>query len=501
MLPSMPLFLGRVAYVPEKRQIVAEFSGAKEKASKRYSFFPRMFFPLRGIPEESFRQALSGNGLKRVKVDFEGGNAVLFAADFSDLKAVNNLLGGLFGFSSNLVEPERQFLIEKGWGYFDAFDFSDGAPILRAGGSHDFPEIRPEFLSGSLGENVTELLSSNRPLAEGILRRVAASRLLKVPLLGMEGDVHAAEIFLENVFFASSAPLGFGPRTASRWRRVPQDAAELDFSRLISIVAAQPFNNVGLESVGCACCRPASLSGRNVLPSSLVRVRFLSEGFYFNPSSHVWAAGYHESHAFRDERVRRKAEYFYHSYPAGPFSRGQEEMILLADAMGLQAAGSVEVLGEHAPEWCCSKSESALSAEINRLKGLLSSLSPALESERVSRVASGGLFALSVDSSPRPFYMKALADCASSILSSVPSLLSDPGARFFSRPVAIAFECIKGGIISELGSIASSSGCEVRVPGGSSSILVGHSDALGISRRFSDLYRLGKPFIDLRAGI
>ena len=44
MLPSAKLFLSNVQYLADKRQIVAEFSNTREKVSKRYSFFPKMFF-------------------------------------------------------------------------------------------------------------------------------------------------------------------------------------------------------------------------------------------------------------------------------------------------------------------------------------------------------------------------------------------------------------------------------------------------------------------------
>src|SRR3989344_913250 len=500
MLPSTPVFLGRVAYVPEKRQIVAEFSNMFEKYSKRYSFFPRMFFPLRGISKESFRDAVAEYDLKRVKIDFEGETAVVFAATFSDLKKLNNLLSEFFGFHSNLIEPERQFLIEKGWGYLEPFSFSNGEPTRL--GSFNFPNLQMDFLSGSLSESAADLLRSNKPLAQDLIGRIASSRILKIPLVGNDAEVSKEEIFLENIFFSSSMALSFGPKENKPRSHSVRRSAELDFSRLVSIVAAQPFNNIGFESMNCECCRPLSLSDKNVLASSLVRVSFLKEGFYFNSASAAWAQEFHDSHEDKEKRERRKREYFYDSYPLGPFGRGEEVAILLADALSLQADGSAVISGDSKPMWCCSKSESRLSQEINSLKAMLSALSERVESEQVSTVASKGLFfAQSLDSNPGFFFARALAKNISMVLSDLPSILANPQSRFFERNVAVSIECLKAGIVKELDSLASSSGSAIRLAGNSQSIFLNHSEALGICRRFSELYRLGKPFIRLKAGL
>ena len=369
MLPSTALFLGRVTYIAQKRQIVAEFSNKSEKYTKRYAFFPKLYFPLRGISQQSFRQALAGHDLKRIKLDFEGETAVIYAATFSGLKKVSNLLGKFFSFHSNLIEPERQFLIEKGWGYFDPFYFESGEPIQT--GSFDFPKIPLTFFSMPLDETITDLISQNRPLAEEIVSRVANSRLLKIPLLESEPHICAEEIFLENIFFASKMPLSFGPNARKQGSGFSQKGAELDFSRLVSIVAAQPFNNTGLESIGCKCCAPKTLSEKNVLPSSQVRVRFLKEGMYFNSASPIWAQDYHNTHPHKDARECRRADYFYSFYPVGPFARGEDAPIMLCDALSLQTAGEVEILQEFSPVWFCEKAESMLSMQINSLKVLL----------------------------------------------------------------------------------------------------------------------------------
>lgn len=88
----------------------------------------------------------------------------------------------------------------------------------------------------------------------------------------------------------------------------------------------------------------------------------------------------------------------------------------------------------------------------------------------------------------------------SSILSEIPSALTNPKARFFDPQVATALECLKGNIHKELDSLASSSGFQPRAIGNSSSILVDHCAVLGVLRHFSELYNIGKPFIRVKSG-
>ncbi len=497
MLPSTPVFLARAVYVPEKRQIVAEFSNRKEKYSKRYAFFPKMFFPLRGVSPEALKEVLSQCDLRRLRFDIEGGTATIFAATFSDLKKVNNLLGECLGFLCNLVEPERQFLIERGWDYFAPFAFDSGEP-RRLDGT-DFPEISLAYFAGSLSENFSQLAGSNRALAEELVLKIAMSRLLKVPLVEAESGILAEELFLENVFFESSVPVSFDGKSRPRGTIAGGGMAEVDFSRLVSIAASRPLGNIGPESLNCRCCAPPSLSEKNALYSSLVRVKFLKEGLYFNSASRAWSEAFHSSHSEKDAREQRKREYYYDFHPAGPFTRGSEAEILFADALRLEAEGSAAIIGAAKPVWFCLNSESALSRGINSLKAIFLRASSSIEEQRVSLTASHGLFfSQSLQSSPAFYYSAALAETASKVLSSLPPILADPNGRFFDAPLAISFECLRHSIGAELESLAHSAGERPRLPEHGLRMLVDKASLLSLSSSFSGAYRVGKPFIGFK---
>ena len=122
MPPSTPVFLSSVRYCEPKRQVVVEFSGPAHKSSLRYSFFPKMHFPPGSIAQERFFEVVRGCNGQRFKTDFSSNIATVYAATFSDLKRLSNMLAVCFGTYYTLIEPERQFLIEKGWNYFDSFE-------------------------------------------------------------------------------------------------------------------------------------------------------------------------------------------------------------------------------------------------------------------------------------------------------------------------------------------------------------------------------------------
>lgn len=498
-MPHARLFLSRVIYVPEKRQVVAEFSNRFEKVSKRYSFFPKMHFPLKGIPKDEFVALVCRHEPRRLKVDFEGDVAIVFASSFSDLKRLSNMLGSFLGFSQSLVEPERQFLIEKGWNYFDVFSFEGGEPVPM--NSFEFPDVSADFLSEPLRETVSELLASNNALAMDTIDRIVCSRLLKIPLLGRDDEKPLGDVFLENVFFMGNAPVPSGAVPRAATPLAVHGKPELDFSGIVAIMGSMPFRNLGPESLNCDCCRPSSPSDKNVLPSSIVRVVFLCEGLYFNSVSRVWANGFHFSRPNKELRERRKREYFYDFFPAGPFSRGEEETLLFADAVSLAKQGYAHIIPGGELNWCCLKREGALSREFCALKSSVLALADSVKVEQNALVASKGLFfASAADSSPGFFYRKSLCEKASSLMSSLLPLLVDERSRFFSKELAVAFESLSGMVLRDFEELVVSSDSSQRSSNGFSRVLLDDSGSLmRVLRRFSELYTLEKPFLPVKA--
>lgn len=489
-------FLSKVTYSADKRQIIVEFSSTKEKFCRRFSFFPKMYFSLGKISQNSFLELLSKDDFQKLKVSFNNDKATIFGATFNDLKRVNNLLREFFNFECNLIEPERQFLIEKSWNYFDCFELKEHN--LELVSSSKFPNVKFEFLSDSLKETVNDLLKNNKRLASDIVQKIVSSKLLKIPFVENENSKSLEEIFLENIFFESNVPLAIGKSINVVRKKRIRGRTQIDFSKLVSIMASKPFNNIGFETMGCDCCKPTSVDDPNVLPSSLVKVKFLREGIYFNSVSNSWSNDYHNNHSMKDSRELRKNEYFFDQYPIGPFFKNQEEQIILADALKLLDQNLIIISSDYSLEWYCLEKESVFSKQINSLSKTLSSLSVAMEKESSLMVAAKGLFySQEMDSDPGFFYRKILKKNISKLLSNIPNYLMNENSRFFDKKISIGFESLFGMIFKDFGEVVENIS-DARVSFNSSMALMDSHSILSVSKKFAELYNIDKQFLSLK---
>ena len=137
-------FLSKISYVEERREIVAEFSNLLEKRVERFKFFPKAFFNLEGKSFELAKEILSLYDGKRFKLSKVNSRICeIRASTLTDLKKISNLLKQSLKQGLQILEPERQFLIEKEWKYFDAFNaekFGMEKAIKRV-----IPELNEEF--------------------------------------------------------------------------------------------------------------------------------------------------------------------------------------------------------------------------------------------------------------------------------------------------------------------------------------------------------------------
>ena len=494
-MPHMRMYLSKLTYHPGKRQIIAEFSNAAERTSRRYSFFPKLVFPLGKIPVPVFSEALSNHDSKRFRAEFFEKKAVITASTFEDLKAINNLLGSFFGFYSCLIEPERQFLLENKWSYFDAFDFSGGG-FTRAF-SQDFPDCCLDFIADPLRKTISDLLVSDDSLGLSTVKSVVHSNLLRIPLAEREPNALSEEIFLENVLFASGLPIPLRGKKFFTKSRLFHGKSEFDFARFSMVMSARPFNNLGFESINCDCCRPVSVDSPNVLQSSMAKIVFLREAFYFNSSSPSWAGHLHESMPFREKREKRMREYGFAVPEAGPFARGTEVSVPLRDAIFLEKNCEARIVSFDSPKWVCSK-ESSLSMAVNELSEKSVLFKNACTKGCESAVASKGvLFSQVLKNDPDFVFRKVFSEEASFFLSRIFCLLTHKESRFFDIGLASSLESVFDGVKTDFEGFAKQE-FGMRVSFDSTRAFVDSQAVGAFSRRFSEFYRVNPLFLSAK---
>ena len=373
-IPNAVLYLSNATYLPEKQEVVIEFSNRTQKITEPFSFCPCMHVSPNGS-RALLTELLSAYENKKIKFE-ECKNKIIkiTAATFADLQKVAVLLQSTLQLSPVIISPERQFLLQRGWSYFDAFAAADGE--IKKIEIPSIPNVRLEFLHDSTRRIFNETLADEKAAALGLAEAMLKSTLLVLPISKLpETKAEIAEALLENMFFRNEFALSekhFSGRPAleSPHRKFHSDDAlmEVNFSGVWPLLITKSFFNIGFETLNCACCKPENLHLSNLLPNSLVNVKFLAHANYFESISENFALNYHMSNPNKDSRIARMQEFCLQSLPIGPTIKGAEMQIPLHDALQLQNERIAEILGSgHELLWACRKNESFLSSELAKM--------------------------------------------------------------------------------------------------------------------------------------
>lgn len=491
-------FLAKAAYIPEKRQAVLEFSSGQKKFSKRYGFFPFFFLP----NNQSYLGALKKWGLKKIKLEALDEKKVrVIGATFYDLIQAAKIIETSFGKQVLLLPPQKQFLIEKNWGYFDSFEIRGGEVIKSE--KMFAPEVFFELFSSSIEKAFFDLKNSDESAASEFLQKICLSNILKTEIANLPAfSAELGDVFLENIFFKYGYPIlfekDFSPKKTGNdgLNPVGSGVAKISFLKSLNSILAFPFHNVGFDSINCECCKNYGDS-QNVSPSSLVWARFLVDGLYFESSFMGWAKKFHESEQFKKQRVEFQKEWGFDSVPAGPFFSNQKHSIPLADYWFLSKNNFVEKSFEFSEKvWFCKKKESFLSKElkeIDRLHFAVGALSSTVEFEKTS----SGTFLLSqhAKDSFSSHYFKSyklqLDKVSESLLL---CLMAQNPCWLLDERVSGAVDCIKAGLLKNFKKFAEeSSFCGTKLK--NLSAFISSKNPLFLAKNFSRKFNLREPEI------
>ncbi len=493
--PNSIFWLAIARYLPEKREIVVEFSNSLSKRVERFKFFPSFY--VEGINGEELNAAIKKEEMKRFQFLEEGNGWKVVGATFTDLLNLSDALHKK-GPKPLLLEPERQFLLEREWSYFDCFSI-EARNIIKLS-NFMVPNTSLNFLPTNMGMALEEINEAGGEAAGGFAKRIAASNLLSIPLEHASLDaVKNAETFIENIYFKNNLPLQ--KETSNnlvvkhKVRGRFEDVAELNFSKIWSMLLTFPFFNLGTETINCKCCKPENLSAANLLPNSLVRVKFISNGFYFQSCSNSWAKEFHRKTPGKSERLRHMEEWSLDSIPIGPFFEGDIEPIPLADCKELVENEKISMLsGNYALKWFCRKRESSLSLAVNQLNRQLIAVKNETEKKQRNLIRQSNLLAYQETSSrSRTLYLGAYALLIGEIIEKIPEL-SAANSSLFSREMIEGIECIKYSILGKFRGFAARNGVKC-IPLDSSRAYIDSDSALKFLEDFSEKFNIPRPEI------
>ncbi|MBS3061228.1 MAG: hypothetical protein J4215_01440 [Candidatus Diapherotrites archaeon] len=496
---SLVRFLTRVHYVEEDRLIVAEFENGAEKTTQKFKFFP---FLLTDASQSDVELLVASSERRLIWFEDVGSATKIVSPSFSLLEKLKRSLEDSLDSRVLLLSPVRQFLILNKWSFFDQFSFESNEP--RRLQEFSLPFTSFGFLSNNLHVELRELLSEDEGAAKTICSAIFYSNLLRVSLEQLpKTDFDRRELFLENLFFEASRLPERHKSVVIRpfvERKLPlhvfENTAEFDFSKTVSQLSTKQFYNLGFETLDCPCCAPPNAAASNLLPHSLVRVRMLSDGFFFESAFPSFSQSFHLFHPNKQSREQRRQEFGYVFPPIGPFSEGEIVEVPMADAHKLEAAGDAVWVGLSSPHWFCRLRESFLShafSDLNRRKLVAEEKIRLQESKALSSHNLRGFHLLG--SSPAHFFDKDVAG----LLAEFPPLLvlhlMDSNSGFFSLSLGETLESVRLVALDKFFEFNSKRGHKVVSPLSGSSVFVQGSSGFGLAKEFSKAHNIPSPLV------
>lgn len=403
-----PYYLSALKYREAKGVMLAEFESENDKIRLEYKFFPSFSFRANPKSNALLTELLSENP----NIHFIQKDSLfrISARNFKELKSAYSTICNTTTLRPVLIEPERQFLILQGWSYYDAFSIEKSPKKL------DILAYIPERLESP--------------------DSVAVANLLQIKCKERLTKEFIAKIFLENVLFASGKQLNYVNSENTKEYPYCKDFHNQAFTFAIAAIK----NNLGFETINCDCCRAITITEKNVLPNSLMLVKFNQNGFYFNSSSKSFAKQYHLTHANKTARASRRAEFSLAAYPLGPFFANDIETIPLIDALRLQQERSANIIKPKQLFWTCKKGRSALSIALLEILKKLFYANNALKDAEKQALINNGLLAY-IEEDGLIAYLKLYIELCRELITLSMRYMLNSSSPFFDYELASAIEC------------------------------------------------------------
>ena len=440
-------WLSTATYIEGRKAVSIEFTSNNTQVSKRFVFFPEMHLPKGAVGKAELAKILSAHNPQRFRIAEEKNCLRIVASTYSDLIAFAKIVSKHFSFEPLMIEPERQFLLQKNWGYFDAFEIKNNA--VKKLGLLSVPETKIQSLVKPITETIQELFCSQKNTATSLLESIIVSQLTCIPIEIVSPHIeNHTEVFLENLFFKnrfSASP----QRTHALEKGLEKNntgyfMTEIDFSELWCMLLTNHHYNIGFDTIDCECCKPGNAFEKNILPHSLVVAEFFADGFFFDSMLSSFAQQFHSTNGNKESRVKRMQEFFIPQMPVGPFYRGEKKAVPLVDALELSKTSSCRIIQPLDLHWFCTKSESFLSKAIKELKEKIAEtemLIARMESQHTKK--SGLLYYNNLSFDPQFAFLDQFKKRLGIILRSIPQQLTNPASRFFSTELANAVNSVQ----------------------------------------------------------
>lgn len=483
-MPTHNLF--SVRYIEQKKEVICYFKNNYSQIAKRFSFIP-YFFIDDSFDFEKLNEILFSFNIKNFYLDHVNNKKCVFSSSYLVLKKISNIIALISDKKFIVLSPERVFLINKDWSYFDDFEINE-TNIQKIGFNinlnfFDYYISNISFLEAlKLNENKTNLIINNYVI----------SNFLKIPIKQIPVESQGQlEVFLENIYFSNAYPINWkiNKKFFKSTNFAPYGAFEniskIDFSSVWLNSLTNTFFNLGPDTLNCSCCKPIKLDDLNLLPSSLIEIIPLEDNLFFISTSNNFSNNFNSSNPNKMFRLSKKKEFFLKNFPVGPLCSKKAYLIPIDDAKKLLDSKKVILGKNHLTNWFCKKNESFVSKEIKKLNSLIILLEKDLLKYNIN---------LFFEKDFNYYFKSNLLLFLRKISLELPSHLTNPISNFFEYPLAKSVYSIQESILCKFVEFSEKSGHRVVYSNNESVFVKGHSSLL-LANNFAVCMNLPKPKI------
>ena len=454
------LWLTKAVYLEGKKEVRIEFSRLNLRRMSRFAFFPSFFLSKKQLGVKALKEILSSSG-KRFKILEEEKTYRVSASTFSGLEAIADLLFQEIGFRPLVLNPERQFLLERKWSYFDCFAFLSENQFSKLK-EPIFPETILPFFSEPLRETISLLAEESSELGQKLSDSIALSKILALPLTSLpQTAFQKTEALLSGLFWKTginAKPPYCAGKALEKSRPLvpsPKGLAEVDFGMLWPTLLTKPIYNLGPDSIDCNCCKPKDSNAKNILPSSIVLAKVLQDGFFFESGLPSFSEKFHKTRQGKESRLRRKKEFCLNSFPIGPLFRNQKISLPLSDALALKSNSKAFLFGFEEMHWFCKKKESLVSRLVFDLSKTISEEEKKQDKMRALQTKKHGVLGTALLSKNPDFILsQSLSKTSFGFLHQIPKHLCSEKSAFSSGTLRSAIEAVEDLLLRNFESFA-----------------------------------------------
>ena len=500
MTPNKLFFLVSVRYKDECSKIIVEFANDSHRIYETLDFTPAIISNLSRLSQEELQKLINETFLYSVNAEFLGNSIFSFSSKSMEiLKSFQEKLASL-NCNSLLIPPEKQFLLSNNWAYFNCFKMVSGK--LRKLDTLLLPNSNLGFLVHPLPLTISQLNGSNKASLESLLKRVILSNVLSLGINEISFDSgFIQKSFLESIFFRQKFIPSF-PYKPDLGRKKSikgsySNITEVNFSSFFADALTKNFYNLWFDTYCCDCCKPNSISSKNLLPNSTVQVRFVQDGIFLQSFSNSFAESFHENHGNKFSRQNYMDEFYLNSVPLGPFNSEQTVELPLHDVIPNLDKNHFSIIELAEPKWFCTKRESFLSRHIRQMKISMMKLSKRLEFYQSKSLKKGLASYNNLLNTPIYLFLEAYLSELDSLLGLVVNELTSNSSGLLSKEILESYSAIQSYALGNFKEFSAMKGSKAILATPSAALLNSDS-ALALVKEFSIRFSYPLPKIGQR---